>query len=86
MNGPTGRLWGSERSAPFRAQRKEPIEVPVRLWIDARTCVPEKLEIRWAPAATGFHEFTETLRFKTNVEVGDKRLPSLRSELGQHPC
>jgi hypothetical protein len=49
------------------------VKIPVKLWIDTKTNIPAKLQIRWAPAvAKGYHEFTETLKFTVNGKVDEK--------------
>jgi hypothetical protein len=49
------------------------VKVPVKLWIDTKSNLPAKMEIRWAPAvALGFAEFTETLTFTINGKVDEK--------------
>ncbi len=69
--GPKVSLWAG--GPMFGFPLKDPVEIPVKLWIDTKASVPAKLEIRWAPAvAKSDSELTETLRFTINGKVDEK--------------
>ena len=69
----SGRISLSAGGATISFLHKDPVEAPVKLWIDTKAGVPVKLEIRWAPAVANlFREYTETLRFTINKKVDEK--------------
>ncbi len=51
---------------------KDPVEIPVKLWIDTKTGIPAKLEIRWTAVLMGHGDFTETLRLTINETLDNK--------------